>query len=198
MRLLLLIAPVSALAFLVPGPANSARPDSKPSLDHLAARRARIGTRELLNTNGAFVQELTIETAQPAEVTVTVFDRDGQGSGSIYQTKRRPGQSRASGRLIIYLDYLRSGKDNAFVRQPCLKWAMSWFKDDEDLKMGSSQSPPLAMPEAKTLDAIMTHKLQPGDYAYADLHGKGGEGQEFLSVGGCCMLLRISEPRPSD
>jgi hypothetical protein len=196
MRLLLLIAPAAALAFLMPGPVGNARSDSKASPDNLAARHARVGIRELLNTNGAFVQEMTIETPQPAEVTVTVLDPNGNGSGSVYQTKRRPGQSRASGRLILYLDYLRSGKDNPFVKQAFLKWAMSWGKDDDAVKTGASQNPPLAMPETKSLDDILHHKMQPGEYAYANLNGRGGEGQEFLSVGECRMLLRIGEPRP--
>src|SRR5437660_1677321 len=129
MRPLLLIVPVAVITLVTHGPADSGRPDPKPVAKNLAAKHARVGIRTPVDANGVFVQELAIETPEPAEVPLMVFDQRGSGSGSTYKTKRRPGQARASGRQVLVLDYLRGGKDDPFIRQTCLKWAVSWVKD---------------------------------------------------------------------
>ena len=136
----------------------------------------------------ALLQELVIETPEPAEVQL-MLEGPGGGSGTIEKTKKRPGDTMARAQMFILVDYLKGDKDR--FQGNYLKFTFIWEKGDERSATYEYREAP-----AGGWDRNLRLPLRRGVYPYTDKDSADKELLEVLGVGKYRLLLRVSKLKP--
>jgi hypothetical protein len=158
------------------------KPDS---VKELPAAHFRVTARNQMDPafGDAVLQDLIIETPQPAKVRIMRKSPDGE-EGTIYETKKRAGETLANVRITVFVDHLEGDKDR--FNGNYLKFAIS----------ASGQSGGIRYCKAPGKDFMKDLRLplKQGVYPYTGYQADD-KGLEVLSVVKNRLVLQVYDPR---
>lgn len=179
-------------------PASTLETDNRPdaatdksaqaAANKLPAGKFRITVHNRLDPSAAeaIVQDLFIETAQPADLTLMLKGPE-TGSGRSWKIDKHAGQAFAKLHVQVLIDYLKRDNDHF---------------DGNYFKVGTfvpGQSGGYLYSKAPSIDFSRSLRLpvKQGVYPYAKTDDSDG-GLELLSIGDYRLIIRVTEPKKKD